>query len=215
LIAGLILSGVFLAICSYWAMSPDRDLYFNREVFSPLSIDTIGKKLDTLPSWHEWHHMAADVRLDGSSVIQSGSTVILGIEPKGRKSRRFEITARVREYVPGKKIALEFVSDSKSKISRLFDRLEWIVEVLPPDQASNPIRSGQFNSLVRGRVVAHTANWRSRVFGRMAPRILLNQVFYPDLTILAGIQQKETSDLLGPSRPTTPEAPPAVHSAME
>jgi hypothetical protein len=40
-------------------------------------------------------------------------------------------------------------------------------------------------AMIHAQEMAHTRYWKSRFFGRIAERILMNQVFYPDIIKLS------------------------------
>jgi len=69
------------------------------------------------------------------------------------------------------------VSDTKNSLTRMFDPLDWKIEF-------TPVPGG---TLLMGTATAHTHSWRARIFGKFVSTILLNQVYYPNLMILAEI----------------------------
>lgn len=197
------LSVLVTAFCIVKANGPDKDLTFTREVYSNDDIETLDRKIYNILSWPEWHHMTIDAKMidfRGNEYSPKNQTALTGgvvkfvVEPKANKWRRFELLTRITEYEPKKVLHMMLLQDSNGKISRLFDRMEWRIELLPSDKPRH-------KALIRGTLYAHTNNWRSRLVGSIAHRALMNQIFYPDLPVLAGLQTKQTSDMLGPSRP--------------
>ncbi len=65
---------------------------------------------------------------------------------------------------------------------RLFDHLEWRLDFFPSPQ-------GKEGGVIHASAIAHTRHWRSRFFGRIAEKIVMNQIFYPDLVKLAELKQ--------------------------
>lgn len=173
----VVVLGALLMYFTSIANGPDRELSFAREVRSTQSPAQIDERIASMASWPNWFHMLASARMldSGNAALREGSTILLSMDPKKAMSRPFELTARVERYVPGRVLDLKILSESTGKLFRLFDHIEWRIDVLPEGQGS----------LVRGTETAHTSNWRSRLFGTIAERILMYQIFYPDLVKLA------------------------------
>jgi hypothetical protein len=103
--------------------------------------------------------------------LVKGALVKLVIQPhKGEIRGSFDLLLSVADYVPGKLAILRLANDQSGRISRLFDHLEWKIELEP--------------GLIRGTETAHTRHWRARLFAALSQRILMNQLFYPDVMAL-------------------------------
>jgi hypothetical protein len=203
----LTLVGIFFAMLLTFVVlsqGDDFEVVFEREVPSAVAPQTLGQALDSVLAWSQWHHITVDARrLDSfgnplpltEQNVVPGAIVKFTVEPKQRPERRFELVGRVKAHEPGKKVHVEFVSETKPQVAKLFDRLEWEIELtpgtphgapqLPPDQAAS-------GTTIRGKMTAHTATWRARLFAKVAKRILMNQVFYPNLTALAELRTPRT-----------------------
>ena len=171
-------------VLAYLSSGPDLDLALTREVPSELDAQTLGQAIEVVRNWPKWFYSLESAQVidiagrpysGADQKIQKGSVVKLSFDPQRGPWRKFEVLVNVREYVPNQKLEMQVVSDSNHKLSHLFDRLDWEVEILP---------SGG-HTLVRGTARAHTALWRSRLFGRLFQKILMNQVYYPDIIHLA------------------------------
>jgi hypothetical protein len=170
--------------CARFALGPDQEMAMTREVHSPLGTRQLDRSLSVLAHWPQWNFMLADATFAssptnsapaGKELVQTGSRIKLGVQPKNLKRRRFELLADVTKYIPQEELSMKLAQDSSGRLTRLFDRLEWRVELVPQ----------KTGTLVRGVITARTSHWRSRLFAGIAPKILLNQVFYADLQKLA------------------------------
>jgi hypothetical protein len=185
LIGGMaVLLAGFIVYCVHVANGPDETLVFVREVHGDVAPAVLAERLSSLKEWSKWFYITGDAQLIDSSsrplpeaeqVAKTGGNVRFLIDPKKGEHRKFEILAKIREYTPSKKLDLEVLDDSKGMLFRLFDAISWTIEVTPEGSGF----------LVRGTETAHTANWRSRLFGKISERILMHQIFYPDLMKLA------------------------------
>jgi len=163
---------VFVAGFIAWTSSlKDFEITWHRDVPSLHTPEELGAALDDLETWPVFHHSLKSATLEDGVVKYE-------IEPLKKEWKRFEMIGKVTERVPGKKLSIELESDSTGRLTRLFDAYRWTVEIeaAPPELQAR----GQ-KSVIRGTAVAHTANWRGRLFGKVSPRILMNQVFYVDL----------------------------------
>jgi hypothetical protein len=170
------------------AQGPDRTLNFVREVPSASSAETLNQAIQAVANWPGWFYSTADVKIvdiTGRPLpmrdqgIKKGCIVRLFIDPKRGPWNKFEVGLSVVDYEPRKLIRLRVISDTKGRLTELFDLLEWEIALTP--------REG--GTVIRGSANAHTRNWRSRFFGALAERILMHQVFYPDLSRLAVLKQ--------------------------
>jgi hypothetical protein len=176
------LVGALLALFASIANGPDFDLSFTREVPSTLDAKTLDEALRATVNWPRWFFSLADAKIVdvtglpfplAAQTVSTGSIVRLSIDPKKGRWKKFVVQVRVSEYVPGKRLSLHVLSDSKNRLDKYFDRLDWTVDLLPTTEGKG--------TLIRGTELAHTSYWRTRLFGRIASRIMMNQVFYPDL----------------------------------
>jgi hypothetical protein len=180
---------------------PDFRVSFERQVHSSSSAERLRKSLFRIKHWPAWHHQATGARLKNatepgrdqgdqpaevSAEITAGSRVILQIDPRGQPWRRFELGIRVLEANPSTgTIRLKLEDDPKGKISALLRDLEWTLTITPDAQGSRIV----------GEIHGDTRSARARFFGRVAPRTLMHQVFYPDLQKLGGIESAQGLDL--------------------
>lgn len=194
LLSSLLLVVALIIGIGFWAASPpDRIVRFEREAVSELPVEQLGRSLSRYRRWSEWHHEAVDVRLadQGPEVeIATGSMVRFQMEPKGKPWKKFELDARVVRYEPNRSIRLKLVRDSTNRIPDQFDDLQWEVSLEPISLVAGA-RGTRIHAVVEG----HTRNWRSRMFARIAPHILMNQVLYVDLFRLAGMDTGSGLDL--------------------
>lgn len=171
--------GATVIILASLAQGPDRDLTFMREIASPLSIEKLGVTLGQTSHWSSWFHSLDHVEnLTDTAKTRSltvGDHLKLFFDPKKGPWRKFQIDVEVLNYRPNEFLHLRVLGDSKGKLNQILSRLEWKIELVP----SGP------TALVRGMASARTTHWRSRLIGILAERILMNQVFYPDLIAFA------------------------------
>lgn len=179
---------LFLGSCTLWLASiahgPAFDLLLTREVPSTLDLKTLSHALHDLAKWPSWFFSLKEAKivdpqgLDLAADQQFpwvGALIRFKIEPPKKQWKRFEIFLEVTDYVPGKLLVLKLHSDSTNQLTQLFDNFTWKIEFIQE----------QHSLLIRGSVSATAKHWRSKLFGAIASRILLNQVFYPNLTRLA------------------------------
>ena len=180
----LVLGAITLWMVSL-AQGPDRELVLFREFPSKVPITTVSAQVTDLKRWPEWFHALEEARvISGPSTSpQVGSVIKLSIDTHKTPWSHFELVTRVEEFVPGKKFRLKVLEDSSGKLTTLFDRIEWMVEVEGEGSGSR----------IRGAATAHTSHWRSRVFGTLAEKILLHQIFYPNLLKLAEFKPRDAS----------------------
>lgn len=212
---GTLLATLVLGIClGVWltgkANGPDRDLVFVREVPAATDHATLSKALEWATSWHQWHDRATEAELKdlrgatypaADQRAMSGALVQYTVMPKRDPLEKFRINAEILEFTPGKVLHVRVISDSKDKIMRLFDRLEWRIELIQGPPPGAPGAQKEFRgdgTRIKGTVFARTHHWRSRLLSAIDERILMSQVFHPNLERLAELKQ-----------PTTPADAPA------
>ncbi len=193
----VLILGSFSLLLFGLSRSPDLNLSFSRQVSSHLEIDRLERNISSITRWPGWFFSLSNVELieSDSKIISQGSILKLKMDPKKGKKKRFELTVKVTAYIPHQKLHLTLLDDSSGRLVRLFDHLDWIVEIKPNSKGS----------LIQGKAIAHTRHWRSRFFGRISEKILMNQIFYPNLVKLAELKQPfsvdlpESQGLAGPS----------------
>lgn len=186
LVCAMILLGVSLA------RGPDQDLHMKRTIPSDLDPSRLDRNLSAVSRWPQWFFSLGTAKpITNEQTIAKGSRVILHMDPKKGPWKKFDLTVEVKDYVPEKALVLQVLEDSSGRLFKLFDSIEWNIEFLP----------SQKGSLIQGSVSAHTKHWKSRFFGRIAEKILMNQIFYPDLLKLAELKQPFSLD--PPNQPSS------------
>ncbi len=188
---------VFGSYCAFLATRPDTVVSFSREVPSELPLETVSRSIDAVANWPEWFFNAGKIeRIDvmgrpfptSEQKLQKGALIRIEILPhKGEHRGSFDLLVAVAEYVPGKLLRLAVAKDQSGRIIKLLDRLEWEIELVPA-----PHPDGSPGLVIRGTETAITRHWRSRLFAGLSPRILMNQVFYPDVMALAQFTQPKS-----------------------
>lgn len=207
----VLLLGSFLIAAAALGNRPDFDLILRRELPAKSDAAFLGGIISETQHWHLWIRNLADVQVMNAATgargskpapgLSTGQVLKLTIDSKKTPWSHLDLVARVEEFIPSRKVRLRIIEDSSGKLSRLFDRIDWVVEVLPDPKGKA--------ALIRGESSAHTANWRSRLFGTVATNIVLHQIYYPNLLKLAELtpqiakdpslaNQTEGSLLLGP-----------------
>jgi hypothetical protein len=182
----VLILGSTLFYCSSIGNGPSFDVTFTRDVPSKLSPEYLDKVFQQLPTWHLWFFSASkadEVDFRGypyapvAQKLETHGLIRMQINPHRGESRKFEITLLVEEYVPQKRLKLRIMSDSKGRLTRLFDPLEWTLELIPHGTGTI------IHAVENGRAVS----WRSKLFAKIIPSIFMNQVFYPNLIVLSQI----------------------------
>jgi hypothetical protein len=186
-------TALFGAYCAVQVSREDRMLTFVREVPTALPVETLSLSLSSVGNWSKWFFNAGKVeRIDLASrplplaeqTLVQGAVIRLEILPhKGEHRGSFDLLVQVSQYEPGRRVVLELIKDQSSRISRLFDKVQWTIELVPAGDAGKP------SLMIRGTETTHTHHWRARLFAGLSERILLNQVFYPDLMALGQFTQ--------------------------
>ncbi len=162
----------------YLSKTPDFELQFTRVVPSTLPPERLERHISAISRWPQWFYSLTEVQmLPPTSNLQKGSELLLKM--KSRRGDAFDLTARVAEYDPARQIKLDIIQDSSGRLTHAFDQLEWTIELQSHSQGSQ----------IRGSARAHTCHWRTRLFGRMAEKILMHQIFYPNLEKLSELRQ--------------------------
>jgi hypothetical protein len=173
------------------ARGPDFEVTFDRRVETELPLRTLSRSLLNAAHWPAWHHDASSAKAS-TTPLQTGSEVTLQVDPRGQKWKRFELKIRL-EKVSSEPVSLQALleSDSNGKIFALFSEVRWTLEIHPEGLSSD----GREKNSVIGQLKAKTKSARARILSRLAPRILLNQIFPADLQKLAGQVGVEGVDL--------------------
>lgn len=181
-VAGALLIGACLI---YLGSGADRDLHFTREVPTQLPIETLDQSIHSISNWPKWFHTLAKaerVNLMDTPLptvdqeAKTGALVMLNFDPGKGARKRFRLLVQVAEYVPRKSITLRLARDETTKIVRMVEGLEWKIEFKPGPSPGE--------TRIWGTATARTRSWRGRFFGNLSERILMNQLFYPDVMAL-------------------------------
>lgn len=192
------------------ARGPDKELHFYRETYSASRPEILQSALQQTSLWPKWFYSLEKVteltpdsqEITPSSPLLSGKTLRLYFNDRKSPWSAMQITVQVLESAPSR-IALKILNDSKGKLTRLFDHLEWKIELQPvvPSSDQGP------QIIVIGKAWGHTSHWRSRLIGTLTEKIIMNQVFHPNVMQLAQIQS------LQPLSPSEKNIPPAISSS--
>lgn len=208
-LCGLLLASLTLSL--FWiARGPEKELHFHRETRSSSSIELLEQALQQTSLWPKWFYSLEKVtevtsnaqETAVSSPLTPGKTLRLYFNDRKSPWSAMQITVQVLESAPTR-IILKILSDSKGKLTRLFDRLEWEIELQPVPSSSDPSHA----TLVIGKAFGHTSHWRSRLIGTLTEKIIMNQVFHPNVMQLAQIQSLE------PLSASEKNTPPAISSS--
>ncbi len=195
------------AFWTYTVVRSDFRVQLKRTVPSYESETSLGEELFNLADWPVFVRglKRAVVRAEDGSELREqkltvGATLRLEIEPPGKEWKRFTVDFLILEIDPNKSFRLRFTKDSSGKMDQLFSELEWTLRIEPAlmGQKEKNILSGVF-----GELTGVTYSKRSRFFGTLSEKILLNQIFFFDLIKLASVShQKELkAQNLAPSYP--------------
>jgi hypothetical protein len=185
----VLILGSLIIYISALSGGPDVDLEFVREVKSELPAATISKSVHHIINWPKWHHMATDAKsydIRGFPIspyeheLARGEEIELTIIPKGQTWKTFTMVLKVLDYKPGQFIELAMIRESTGKIMKLLSQMRWRIEWVAESEKSTRIRAV---------VQARTASWRSRLFDKIARRMMMNQVFWVDLNALAELSE--------------------------
>lgn len=184
----LALCVIFTAAVTYIVTLPDYEITWTREVPSKQSVSELKQALIVPEHWPVYYHSLKSAKIaDPKNPFKVGSSLVYEIEPVKKEWKRFSITTQVMSF-DGQAVHLKIIEDSKQKLTRIFDRLEWKLKIAP---ASAELQKFGYQSVVLGEATAFTKSWRSRLFGKISPRILMNQVYYVDLMKLATFERQK------------------------
>lgn len=183
----------FLGYCVWAANQADYDIQWTREVPSAHTPEELGRALENLELWPVFHHSLRSAQIVDENAkpetkpLAPNESIRYEIVPPKKEWKRFEMTGQVLAHEKEKSLSVRLTDDSTGRLTKLFNQYQWKVEVVP---ANEFLQKRGFKSLVRGEAVGHTANWRGRVFGKISPKILMNQVFYVDLVKLSTLDKQ-------------------------
>lgn len=195
--------GAFVLLFIVFANGPDVELQFQKTIPSKLEASWIIRNMDAVTRWPQWFHSVDKVTLLNSDHLQTGAQLLIQIDPKKGKRKRFSLKAEVLDYQPGHLLRMKILEDSSLRLTRLFDNLEWKIEIKPAQQAGTlatqaqrPSRQAPPETILVGTSSGKTRHWRSRLFGHLSEKILMHQVFYPNLIKLSELRQPFSADPL-------------------
>ena len=178
------------AAITYVVTLPDYEIFWTREVPSKQSITELSQALSDPSNWPVFTQALKSVKVqDTKSPFKVGSVITYEIEPVQKEWKRFTLNVEVLHW-DGVNLHLKVLEDSKQKLAKIFKTLEWKLKLLP---ASPDDQKLGYQSRVYGEAVAFTKSWRSRLFGKLSPRILMHQVYYFDLMKLATFQKQKVA----------------------
>ncbi len=175
--AAILIVGSLLALASTLAGGPDRELRFERRVPWNGSMEQMNQAMNDPERWTQWFYGLDHVERAGKGLLKPGQKLELAIDPKKGAWKKFSVSVKVTAVGTARRphLALEVLGDSKGKLQKVFSGIRW--EVTADEHA------------VTGRAWATTRSWRSRLLSRLSERIVMNQVFYPDVMRLVRNQQ--------------------------
>ncbi|NDD91127.1 hypothetical protein EBZ37_03480 [bacterium] len=173
---------ISLAAVLWLSRGPDYSLTFEREVLSPLSSSELGPLLGRPESWPEWHFHVNRVEASNQP-LSAGTALRLFLEPPKKEWKRFELNLKLIRFQPQEHLSVAVESESRGRLERLLTGVRWDIQLLPQP-------SGR-GTLIQGSGQARTNGGRARLLGRIVPRILMNQVFYPNLEALAHPEKRK------------------------
>jgi hypothetical protein len=179
----------------FFGRAPDFSLKWSREVPSKETPETLAAAFHDPRTWPIFHHALKSVTLyeNGQAVAADrpaapGMTAVFVIEPKKKEWKRFDIRAEVLPPKPGESLRFRMLDESSGKTTRLVADFEWWIGVRP----ANEMEAKRGNrTVVFGGATAETKTSRARFLGRLAPKILMNQLYQVDLVRLANFTENQ------------------------
>lgn len=185
----------FLLYCGHIASGPDYTLGFDRQVESRLPESRLVDAFMKVTDWPSWFSAvvkaqvidASDHPLPASQQIASkGAMILLRVDSGRGLEKPFDLMLQVTRIIPGRMLELRVLDDSSGRLFHYFDSILWRLDLQQEDDG---------RTRILGNESVRTANWRSRIFGRIAGRIMMSQIFYPDLIKLADPVQARVNDI--------------------
>jgi hypothetical protein len=197
----VVILGALTLIAASIAQGPDKELHFEREARSSADISNLSQVLTDASLWPNWFFALEQVKLLGSpseTAVTAGQKYQLFINSRKSPWSHMEFTIQVLEASPAH-LRMRVLEDSKGKLTRLFDRLDWEIRLEPEAQPAQ-------GTIIRGKATAHTSHWRSRLFGTITEKVLMNQVYYMDLIHLSKLTSFTSSGRNMPSALSSSDA---------
>ncbi len=204
----LVLTGsiaIMIGSIAYLSRGPDFPIEWSREVPSKHTPAELAPALQDIRYWPVFHHALKDALLyapgDGKlsrddvplgtfDRFEVGQLARFRIEPKGKEWKRFQIMGEITQVETGRRLAFRMTDESSGKTKRLLADFRWGVSVREATEAE---KLAGHRAFVRGEATAVTKNARSRFFGRIAAKILMNQIYQIDLVRLANFEANQES----------------------
>ncbi len=209
-----LLALVLAGSISYWALAPDYQLSFTRSMPSKLDRAALNRQISSTHRWPNWFYSLQQVKvidpatsqpspqvssLDVAatspadetthadlSLVQAGQLLQLDFDPNRGTSKKFFLWVQVVEWIPESKLSFRVIKDSTGRLTHLLSDLRWEVTLEP--------KTGGTGTQITGHATAMTHHWRARFLGSFAEKILMHQVFYPNILKLAELEQPFSLD---------------------
>ena len=198
----VLILGTLLLFLGSVVNSPDRVLVLEQQAVSKTSPAILDQALRNVINWPDWFHATWDVSLldakgqplpmtDQTALVGSLGRILVSTKPRPKPSfphvelqpppdtKAYIIGFVITQYTPERLLSLRITQNTAIRITNLFDQIEWRIELAPEGTGTR----------IKGSVRAHTAHWRSRLFGILIPRYFLQQVFLPSAEKLAAIDR--------------------------
>lgn len=174
-----IISAILLVDLIWTGIGNNQTLQLVREIPSKLNSERLDRNISSLSRWPQWFYSLTEAKMvSPHSKLKKGSQVQFQMDPKKGEKKKFILFAEVEEYKPGQILKLKITDDSSGRLTRIFDWIEWTIQ----------FDSTPEGTVIRGIATAHTKHWRSRLLGHIAEKILMNQIFYPNLLKLSELR---------------------------
>jgi hypothetical protein len=175
---------------------PDFEFTSTKRVIAFHEKETLAAKWMYYSRWVSWFHKLEKVEVladDPVPHVELGQQIKLTMASKRFFHPFVDVQFRVASFDSDRKLGLTFISDSTGRLEKLFSKLEWELELQPESNR---------RTWVEAKIKAKTNSWKARIYARLVPRILLNQVFYPNLIAFAERPHLyEVRDVLYPDLP--------------
>lgn len=176
---GVIVLAIVLADLVWTGLGNNHTLQLVREIPTKLHPERLERNISSLTRWPQWFYSLTEAKMvSPHSELKKGSLIRFQMDPKKGEKKKFILFAEVEEYQPGQILKLKITDDSSGRLTRIFDQIEWTIQ----------FHSTPKGTVIRGIATARTKHWRSRLFGQIAEKILMNQIFYPNLLKLSELR---------------------------
>lgn len=163
-------------------------LQMKRTVESKLPVETVLSDLHNIHSWTSWFHDGKNVTLlthdqTPTNLWEQAETLLVQIENPQKQWKRFDLTGKLIHAdldptLPIQSVTIQINSDSSKKMTALFENIIWKIAV------------DRDHKTITGEVSATPIGTRGKILAWFTPKILLNQIFYPDIMKLSGHIEK-------------------------